>query len=160
MISLLVSVGSFFVTIAVHVLLHRVLARWGIRTVKTIMVYAVGVGILTAIVWSRPFALTAIALYSVLVAAFLLYFLSFFVDAESPSAKLMGVLKKHGPLEEKQIVKFFSDKEIFEGRLAMLAQTGYIVQRNSRYIATKKGMVIARLFERYRKILRWDKGGL
>lgn len=145
------SLGVFAVMVILHVCLHRALARWGIVTVKTIAIYSLG--------FFLPLPLTGIMLYGLLVGGYLLFFLSYYWEGQSPSAKILAVVKAHGAREYHQILARFSNKELFDTRLKVLEQSGYIRKRQGVYVVQCKGALLVKLFTGYRTLLRWDKGG-
>ncbi len=159
MYSLLLSFIVFTGAVCVHIVIHRVLARWGIVTLKTIIVYGLGLVVLVPIARPLPLPLTAITLYSALVAAYLLFFLSVYFEGESPSAKLLAILKANKPLAYRQILAQFTNSELFATRLRRLVDGGFLSYRARAFRATQKGLLLARAFEFYRSILGWDEGG-
>lgn len=157
---ILVSLGAFVATVAVHVLIHRHLAyRWGIVTGKTIIVYAAAFLILAGIVATMPFPLTTLWLYALLVLSYLLYFLSFLSEGESPSAKILRIVSAEGPLSCADIFSRFTNEELFGKRLKQLVLSGFLMRVGDRFRVCKRGAVAAEFFLWYRKLLRWDWGG-
>ena len=159
---LLAGIGSYLLTAFVHVLLHRALAfGFGKRT-KTVF------GFLSRVVATAWF-LNALPPQDILLSALLLYLLlsvvHFFVfyellfDARSPSAKLLFLIRHHGPLTRDAILTHFSDEETVVNRVNTLVYEGYLVERGSRFYAADKAMPIARFMSWYRRLMKWERGG-
>ncbi len=160
MISLILSLAVFTVFFFLHVIIHRVSAGFGLVQIVYATVFLAGFIILVLVTRTMPLPVAAAFLYILLVASHFLFFFSFYFEGESPSVGLMTILKVRGPLKESQLHEYFSEEALFGNRLKMLADAGYIEIRDDRYIITKKGKIFAGLFENYRRLLRWDKGGL
>lgn len=161
MVTLLISMLIFVWCIFGHVILHRIFSSLGIRTAKTITIYILSLAFLIMVIFrfNMPLPLTSIAIYSVMTLVYLLFFLSFYLDAESPSAKLVSLLQKEHKLRYTEILKRFSREELFRRRLDLLRHSGYISVRNHIYRIEPKGMLLVQIFSIYRKVLRWDMGG-
>ena len=160
MFLMFVSFLAFVGTLAVHILIHRHLSyRWGIVTAKTIIVYVIGFLVLAGIVRSMQFPVTALWFYTLLVLSYLLYFLSFLSDGESPSAKILRVVAKEGPLNRREILARLTNEELLGMRISRLISSGLLSNVGDRLHVRPSGAVIAGFFELYRKLLRWDWGG-
>mgnify|MGYP001578078733 FL=1 len=160
MFLMFVSFIVFVGTLAVHILIHRHLSyRWGIVTAKTIIVYVIGFLVLAGIVRSMQFPVTALWFYTLLVLSYLLYFLSFLSDGESPSAKILGMVASHGPLSRREILTRLTNEELLGTRITRLLRSGFLRRVGDRLHVRPGGAVIAEFFELYRKLLGWDRGG-
>lgn len=159
MLSLLLSILVFVGAVCCHVIVHRLLVRLGIVTTKTIIVYVIGFLVLAVIVRSMTFPVTSLWFYTLLVVSHLLYFLSFLSDAQSPSAKLLQVVKERGPLDRRAILTHFSNDELIGMRLQRLIGSGLLDGDGGRLHMGPGGSVIAGFFGLYRKLLQWDDGG-
>ncbi len=160
---LLASIGSYLLTAFVHVFLHRALAfGFGKRTKNSFWIFVPGV---VATAWllnalpSQDILLSAFLLYLLLSAAHFLFFMSFFFDARSPSAKLLFLIRHHGPLTRDAILTHFSDEETVVNRANTLVYEGYLVDRGSRFYAADKALPIARFMSWYRRLMKWERGG-
>ena len=85
--------------------------------------------------------------------------MSFFFDARSPSAKLLFLIRHHGPLTRDAILTHFSDEETVVNRANTLVYEGYLVDRGSRFYAADKALPIARFMSWYRRLMKWERGG-
>lgn len=159
MLSLLLSILVFVGAVCCHVLVHRLLVRWGIVTGKTITVYAIGFLVLAGIVRSMQFPVTALWFYTLLVISYLLYFLSFLSDGQSPSAKIIRMVASHGPLSRREILTLLTNEELLGTRISRLISSGLLSNVGDRLHVRPSGVVIAGFFGLYRKLLRWDWGG-
>ncbi|MBI3955829.1 hypothetical protein HY339_01085 [Candidatus Gottesmanbacteria bacterium] len=160
---LLVSIACYLLTALVHVLLHRALAfGLGKITKNSFWVFVLGAVVTIRILYSmRPsdIPMSAILLYLLLSATHFLFFMSFFFDARSPSAKILFLIRRHGPVTREEIMAHFSDGETVVNRVNTLIYEGYIVERGNRFYASPKAIPIARFLAWYRRLMRWERGG-
>ena len=171
MMSLLFAIAIFLLSILLHIGIHRFLMYLGIRTVYTVMVFLFGLFFLGILIykypfiedqssfWTMRFPIASCSLYALFVCVYLLFFLSFFYDAESPSAQLLAILRRSGPLPYKKILSYFTNKSLFTSRLEHLKKNGLLYIHNDRYVLSINGKILAMFFQRYRSFLRWDLGG-
>lgn len=155
MFSLLLSMVVFVGALCCHVIVYRVRRS----PVAAIIAYPVGLAFLVFFLRAEAFPFTAIFLYCLLVAGYLLYFLSYTNDAESPSAKVLEVIKLYGPLGRRAILAHFTDEELIGMRLTRLIGSGWLVKKDGRFSVTGRGAFIAGLFAWYRGLLGWTDGG-
>lgn len=155
MYSVLISVACFIVAVVVHVVIHR-LTR---SVVAAIGAYTAGLVLLLSVTRETLYPVTGVFLYCFLVVGYLLYFLSYLNDAESPSAKVLEIVRSRGPVSEDQIVSRFTNEELIGMRLTRLIRSGWLVGSKRRVRVTRKGVAIAGFFAWYRRLLRWDEGG-
>ena len=159
----LVSIMWYLLTAILHVLLHRGLALgYGKITKHSFWIFIPGAAILA---WLQLFMVpgqlpwSALLLYLLLSSAHFLFFWSFFFDARSPSAKILFLIRRHGPVTREEILAHFSDAETVTNRLNTLVYEGYAVKRGSRVVATAKSIPIARFMAWYRRLMKWERGG-
>lgn len=138
-----------------HVLLYRL--RPG--AVATLTPYSIGLGLLIWAVRGSAYPLTAAVLYALLVAGYLLFFLSYLNDAESPSAKVLEIVHSHGPLSEAGVASHFTNEELIGMRTRRLIGSGWITKKGSTFAPTRRGAFIAGMVYWYRHLLGWDDGG-
>lgn len=160
---LLASVVCYLLTAFVHVLLHRALAfGFGKRTKNSFWIFVPGAA---ATAWflnaSAPhdIPVSALLLYLLLSAAHFLFFMSFFFDARSPSAKLLFLIRRHGPITRDEILTHFSDEETVVNRVNTLVYEGFLKMQGNRLVATTKAMPVARFMTWYRRLMKWERGG-
>lgn len=150
-----ISIATFIASVGVHIFLHRLIRP----TVAAISAYLGGLMFLFAMVGQTQYPLTATILYCLLVLGYLLYFFSFLNDAESPSARVLSIVRSRGPIRHKQILTYFTDDDLIGMRITRLLGSGWIAKRRGTLIATRRGRLIAELFARYRGLLGWGEGG-
>ncbi len=164
------SIFIFISTVVVHVYLHRLLKRHSINTLKTIFIFPIGVIGTVLIVftqdhlpsgslWTLPLPLTSLALYGLMATLHVMLFASYFFNAESPSAKLLFMVRRKGALARHRIFSSFSNESLILKRLEGLVVSGYARKKGAAWTITPKGARAASLIEWYRSLLRWDKGG-
>ena len=160
---LFVSIVCYLLTAFVHVLLHRAFAfGFGKRTKNSFWVFVPGALFTAWILYLIPFSdihLSALLLYVLLSSAHFLFFMSFFFDARSPSAKLLFLIRRHGPITRDEILTHFSDDETVLNRVNTLVYEGYLVARGSRLYAAPKAIPIAQFMAWYRRLMKWERGG-
>lgn len=163
MVLLMVSIACYFLTALVHVLLHRVLAFWfGKRTKNSFWIFIPGAFLTAWILFALPpqnIPLSALLVYFLLSAAHFLFFMSFFFDARSPSAKILFLVRRHGPITRDEILTHFSDDETVINRVNTLLYERVIIERGGRLYAAEKAMPVVRFMAWYRKLMKWERGG-
>lgn len=149
--SILIFIGA----ILVHLLLHRTIRH------PTVAVAPYPIGFILLIIAMRgsAYPLTAAVLYALLVAGYLLFFLSYLNDAESPSAKVLEVVRSRGPISKAEVVSRFTNEELIGMRVRRLIRAGWVMKRGRTLVATQRGALIAGLFAWHRRLLRWGDGG-
>lgn len=159
----MVSIACYFLTAFVHVLLHRALAFWfGKRTKNSFWIFLPGAAVTAWILSALPqhdIPLSAFLLYVLLSAAHFLFFMSFFFDARSPSAKILFLVRRHGPITRDEILTHFSDDETVINRLNTLTFEHVVIERGGRLYAAEKVIPIARFMAWYRRLMKWERGG-
>lgn len=155
MYALLMSVLVFAGAAAAHVILHR-LCRC---PVVGLTPYPAGLVFLVTVVAGSGYPMTAVFLYCLLVLGYLLYFLSHISDGQSPSAKMLEIVRSHGPLSEAGVVSRFTNEELIGMRIRRLIGSGWITKKGSTLAPTRRGALIAWLVARYRGLLGWGEGG-
>lgn len=153
--ALLLSILIFIGAILTHVVLHRLIRS----AAGAVVAYAGGLVLLLFAIADTAFPVTAVFLYGLLVAGYLLYFLSFLNDAESPSAKVLDIVQRHGPMSYGDVLNRFTDEELIGMRVTRLLGSGWIEKKNGKFILTRRGSLVAGWFTLYRRLLHWDEGG-
>jgi hypothetical protein len=149
-----VSMIIFAGAIICHVFLHRGgLVRLALAT------YPVGWVFLFAGPFGMAYPVTGLSLYTISCAAYFLYFMSYLAQAESPSAKVLAIVRSSSPVSEAQILSRFTNDELIGMRMKRLMHAEWIAKRGHSIIATRRGVLIAGIIHRYRDVLGWDEGG-
>ncbi|MBI5620893.1 hypothetical protein HY949_03880 [Candidatus Gottesmanbacteria bacterium] len=163
MLQLLVSLAWYLVTAFIHVLLHRSLALgWGKMTKHSFWIFVPGAGACAWLLFGvvpGQLPWSALLLYLLLASTHFLFFWSFFFDARSPSAKLLFLIRRHGPITREEILTHFSDAETVLNRVNTLLYEKFIVERGNRFSAASKALPIARFMAWYRHLMKWERGG-
>lgn len=145
----------FLSAVLAHILLHRLLRR----PIAAVAAYPMGFLFLVAASRGSLYPLTTAALYALLVAGHLLFFFSYLNEAESPSAKVLEIVRDRGPLTAEAIVSRFTNEELIGARIGRLVRAGWVAKRGRLFVPTKRGALLAGLVQWYRRLLRWDEGG-
>ncbi len=149
------STMAFVSAVAAHVILYR-RSR---SAVAAVICYPAGLVLLVFFVRETSYPLTAIFLYGLLVVGYLLYFVSYTNDAQSPSAKVMDIVRADGPISPRAVASRFTNTELIGMRIVRLVRSGWIEQSGGRLRVTGRGALIAGLFAWYRRLLGWGDGG-
>lgn len=174
MIYLLVSFSIFFVFTLFHIILHRILVKKGILTMKTALIFIPGLladtyiiyqlngifGNLTdylsvSTMWLIPIPLSAILFYILLTAILVIFYTHPAMNYVSPSTVILRILEKK-KMTHKELMSHFSDKMLISDRLKNLQESGLINLRSDRLRASPHGAQIALFREYYRKIFGWS----
>jgi len=170
MVYILLSLFLFITTVFCHVILHRFLVTRQIRTYKTIYIFGLGFLLTFGILvyfsynlaggtgWDMQIPITGSIIYALLSFLFYIYFGNAYLGEDSPSARIFFHLEK-GPKSYEEIISYFSDETLIIKRVRNLKDAGLVREEKGRYKATTRGKFMMSIFEIYRKLLSWDKGG-
>ncbi len=103
------------------------------------------------------FEIKTFFLYFLIAAAYIQTFPA--IQADSPTLKIINLIgnSKEGISKEK-ITKAFSEYSLREERISDLITEGFLIKDNENFVLTKKGLLLAKLFIAYRKILGIGEG--
>ena len=155
MIYSLIGPTVFIIITIVHIFLHRLLAKKGIRTFKSVYIY--GLGLILLISLSAP--ATGTVLYSVLSILNIIFFTSPYMGNISPSYKIMLTIKESHGLSKQAILKQFSDQELIGKRLDNLVLDGFLQKKEKLFKILPKGEKIISFIDFYRSCLKWRSSG-
>jgi len=175
MIYILISLVVFICTTIVHVFLHRLLTKLGIRTFKSVSIYGMGLIFLIFLfsfnipaslfpdkpgtLMNLPIPITAIVLYSLLSILNIMFFTSPYMNNTSPSYKIFLQIRQSRGLSKQEIVRSFSDQELIGKRLNNLVLDGYLQKNKKRFKILPKGKKIISIIDFYRSWLKWESSG-
>ena len=109
--------------------------------------------------WLQPIPMTAITVYILLSATFIIFFLYSYLVEESPTSTILGVLRKKEKVSEKEINSYFSDYKLIKLRLVDLLNQKAIKEKNKHLVILKRGKIAAGFIRSYRNILGWTNFG-
>src|SRR3989344_7225281 len=108
MFYIFVSISAFILTLICHIIIFRMFEKFKSETKITILVFTAGLiitGILITLIyyqkisffgggklWLQPIPMTAITVYILLSATFIIFFLYSYLVEESPTSTILGVL--------------------------------------------------------------------
>ena len=173
MLDFFISWCIFLLAITLHVILHRILVKCGIVTFKSTIIFIIALicNALVLFVFPQDRIVYNTSLFSIrlpysaltsnvlLMLIFILFFTGPFWGEESPSFKIIFLIRKHKRLSSSSICKQFSNADLIKKRLSFLVNARYIANENDVYIVLPKGKIMYLLIERYRKLLNWYEGG-
>lgn len=175
MIYNLISLVVFAFTTICHIFLHRLLAKLGIRTFKSVSVYGLGLIFIislssfniikhlfynkTGTLQSLPIPITGIVLYSLLSILNIMFFTSPYMGNISPSYKILLLIKNSRGLSKKAILKSFSDQELIGKRLNNLVLDGFLQRNKKLFKILPKGQKLVSVIDYYRSWLKWKSSG-
>lgn len=152
----------FFIFIfSCHIVLHRVLALWGIRSVRTVWCYVVGGMLLGIIIYKGllSYPVSAACVYILLSIGISITYVSFFLGAQTPASIIINTFSKRRTLSKKSIISLFTKKHIFEKRIENLMSFKLVRKNGMRYGATANGRYIAGTIRAYQRIFNRPTGG-
>lgn len=170
MLFITISVVVFIFAVISHIIIYNALIKYSIRGYITyLFVFISGLIcdvylILTLVqnsqgrmnydLWSENLAGSSICLYILLALTYLLFFLSP-MGEESPTSKILLLMRKSQKMTETQISSYFSNEKLIKGRLKSLVDYGWIRQVDKMYSVLPKGDNIAGIILIYRKLIGW-----
>lgn len=170
MLFLILSLSFFLVTIAGHIFLHRFLVRQGIKSYRSIYIFGFGLvwtffillyvsaNMTSSFWWNVKAPIASSLIYALLSFIYYIYFGNAYLGEDSPSSRIFYHLEK-GPKTYEQILSYFSDESLILKRLRNLVDAKLIEHKDGMYVVTQRGKLMMFIFERYRHVLSWNKGG-
>lgn len=165
MIFIVASVILFILTVLVHIFFHRWLMGRGGVTIKIFSVFLFGF-ILNAFSilflfhtrkWGViPLPVTSVFLYGLLSLSYIIFFASPFLGDESPSSKILLLVKKNGRMSLEKIKDNFSDEKLILKRLKDMMKAGLIEEKGGsqkKYRILPKGQKIVMFITFYRRLM-------
>jgi hypothetical protein len=173
MFSIFCACLAFIVTLLIHILISRILLSSGIKSVKLLVIFALGLlgyiqFFMTIIqplsinhhgLWYTPLPLSSVLLYILLFIFYLIYYLSTYSGEVGPSIKLYMLLRQYGSRSRPEILREFSDQEFIHKRLNSLVEGNFISRNNNVYRVLPKGKKLADLIRLYRSVVGWESSG-
>lgn len=170
MIYMFASLIVFFFFAFFHVVLHRILARGNILTMRTALIFLPGLIVDIYIIYrlSAVFGtlkptyifmnipLSAIIFYLLLASLLSIFYAHPAMNFISPSTMILRILEKK-KMNHKELMSFFSDEMLIQNRLNELLKSKLIRFEGERYKVSDKGKQLILLRERYRKIFGWER---
>ncbi len=170
MIFITISAAIFIFAVISHIIIYKSLIKYSIKGYITyLFVFISGlicdVYLIRALslnsqsgmnynLWSENLVGSSICLYILLTLTYLLFFLSP-MGEESPTSKILLLMRKSQKMTETQITSYFSNYKLIRGRLKSLVDFGWIKQVDKMYSVLPKGDKIARIILIYRKLISW-----
>lgn len=162
MMEIILTIGVFSSSFVLHVLIHRLLMKYGIHTFASVAVFFPGFFLLVAIFFrmSSPFLfpLSSLLLYALL---FVFHMISFFSasNGDQSSGRILFFIRDAKRARYQDIRQIFTNEELVKKRLNDLMKGKFVTVEHNRLKLLPKGRLIHSLFSRYRTLLRWDAGG-
>lgn len=152
MLNLILTATIFFISIILHVYLHRLLIKIKASTYKTIFIFGIGFLINLGLQLRSNLPLTNSLIFSLLSLVYGAFFISAFLKDVSPSFQILRIFRKHKLLEYKKIADQFTDYELVHKRLDELIKTGIVVEKNGRLSLGNKGFGSIYLIDLYLRL--------
>jgi hypothetical protein len=152
----------FFIFIfSCHVVLHRVLALWGIRTVRTVWFYVLGCIPLLIVIQKGllSYPVSAVCVYVFLSIGISVTYITFFLGAQTPASTILYAFSKRRVLSKKSIILLFTKEHIFDKRIENLMSFTLVGKNGRRYVATPCGLLVAGAIWAYERIFARPTGG-
>jgi hypothetical protein len=163
---IIITLILFILSVIIHILFHKLLLMFGIKTFKGVIVFIPLLIILIIICTLFPdpivdkidFRLTAYFLYILMVLSYILMISSPILGDESSSSKIINLLKVKS-FSEYELNHFFSNKILIKKRIDDLIKSNLIILNKNIYYCTNKGKFIAWFFKVYRSLMGWNECG-
>lgn len=165
MIYLASSILFFLLMLMVHLSLHKLLARFGIKSFWTETIFFFGFILYIFIILpkipdtSLPLPLTSAIFYLCLTGFHFVYYVSTLSGERSPSAEIFFLLRYKKVTRYKDIIGKFSDTELIKYRLNSLIKSHLVKKKGDRYFILPKGKKIVFAVNLYRQLLNWNSSG-
>lgn len=152
--TLLLAFLIFFIAVTVHAIVHRLLLRIKIVTLRSIIVYLLGLFVLSYIVFSYqlPIPFTGIVIYLLLSSIIMFFYFAICLGGDTPSAKIIASFHHKTTQTFEDILGLFTDDILIWKRIADLEVTHFIYKHNNTYTVTKRGAVLVLIAHWYRSI--------
>lgn len=148
------SIVIFFLCVFLHVLTHRILVVTHKRSVWSYAIFSIGFIICVLFVRFAPLYLSVITLYCLLVLFYAILTATPYLGDESPSSKILLIVRRLKEVSRRQILAYFSQHLLVDKRLDDLEKSGWITVKNNRCYLSRSGKRIARWIGFYRSILQ------
>lgn len=174
MIYFAISGIMFFSMVFVHVCIHRYLEAIGKNSLLTLSVYIMGLAILVPVIWyydaatpynripdllTQPAPVSSVLLYGFLSLAHAMLFISYMLESESPSERMLFLIRSRDGVTFKEIRKLFADEEIVKRRIKLLENQKQVSVKGGKITASPKALKVAAMISWYRNLFRWGPGG-
>jgi hypothetical protein len=158
---LLITFLFFIFIFTCHIVLHRFLTLWGIRTVHTLWCYVAGEVVLFFLWHNRLllYPVSTVVVYTLLSFGISISYMSFFLGAQTPATMIVRAFAARKTLTMRSILALFNKQYIFEKRIDNLLSSGLVKRRGMRYTATTNGTYIAALIRWYQFLFHRPAGG-
>lgn len=101
----------------------------------------------------------AIIIFLLLILIFILFSVSALMGDESPTSKILLLVKQKRNMSYDEIRTKFQNEKLIKMRLNNLVSIGWIKKTRQSYFVLPKGIIIARIIQFYRKLLGWSDFG-
>lgn len=165
MIYVQISILLFFVSVLVHIGIHKLLLKIGIITFKAWFVFLLGFILNSYILFSystrastKELFFVSLLIYPLLALDYILIIMTPYLGYISPSSKIILLLKKKG-MTRKEILNHFSNQEEIDQRLTDLLNDRLIQKTRSHYTIQNKGTMFLRFISFYRNVFNLRSTG-
>jgi len=108
-------------------------------------------------IWNLPLSMTSTFIYILLVPTYVIFYIS--TQLNSPSKKVLLLLKKNNAMSFEELSKHFSEEEFIMPRIKDLQETGCIQCTERHWMLLPPGLTIAQFLNFYQSILGRPAGG-
>jgi hypothetical protein len=158
--NLALSATAFFGCILMHIVIVRILNRYSIRTFKTVIVFPLGLAtLLVAVGINGEYAITSCVLYVLFSLIYSLLYTGPYLNDVSPTFRILSLVAKNRRVTIQTILAQFNDSELLYSRLDFLEKNGLLLKKDGDFVISSAGKKSIRMFQIYRRMLKWGKGG-
>jgi len=144
----------FIISFIAHALLHRYLASRRGKFLWSAAVYIVGAAMLF-LLWQLQrivYPLSAEFLYILMTVTTVFFYLSLFVEGETPSSMILTSFQKKHRQTFVQLVHLYTSYGLIGKRIDSLKEHGLVVYRRGKFSLTSKGRMVFTVIETYKKL--------
>ena len=168
MVYVILSLGTFFTVVFLHILWCRLNKAPGLRTLSYYVLSACGfLGLIfwnfmftqehPLSLWTIPLKISTWILYLFLILLYLAFYYGIIIN--SPSQTILQLLKKHGSLDYLSLYQYFEKSYFIESRLEALVNSRCVKFDGKNYFLKAIGTKIGSILELYQKLIGRAMGG-
>ena len=158
---LFITILFFIFIFSCHIVLHRLLALWNVRTIRSLWCYIFGgmLLIVCSLQGLLAYPVSAFCLYVLLSIGISILYTSFFLGAQTPAAIILDAFFRRNKQTSATIASLFAKNHLFEKRVRNLLAWELVRKKGNRVCPTAKGHWIALIITWYQRVFNRPTGG-
>jgi len=152
---------AFTCSLILHIVIHRVLLKQGVVTIKSVRVYIIGLAILIISFLNNMLLLplSSFVLYGLITLVMYAYYLGLCHPAETPAGMILRAFARKKTQTLTELTRLFTVQGLLWNRIDQLVVAGLVSRKGERFFVTAKGGFIARCIWVYQKFFNRLLGG-